>query len=80
MIGKSLHEYIGIRLAITGIRLVAPLSLLYIAGSLAQHHVLLSPWLAAYAALEASFFLLVYLPRDYYLQKVSTSSRYWMIE
>ncbi|KZP07992.1 hypothetical protein FIBSPDRAFT_922742 [Athelia psychrophila] len=73
MIGKTLHEYIGIRLAITAIRLVAPLSLLYIALSLAQRRVLVSPWLAAYAALEASFYLLVYLPRDHYLQKVSLS-------
>ncbi|KZP29192.1 hypothetical protein FIBSPDRAFT_1039157, partial [Athelia psychrophila] len=69
MIGKTLYEYIGIRLAITAIRLVAPLSLLYIALSLAQRRVLVSPWLAAYAALEASFYLLVYLPRDHYLQK-----------
>ncbi|KZP03120.1 hypothetical protein FIBSPDRAFT_905261, partial [Athelia psychrophila] len=69
MIGKTLRDYVEIHLAIAGFRLVAPLSLAFLALSLAQRRVPVSPWLAAYAALEAAFYLLVYLPRHYRLQK-----------
>jgi hypothetical protein len=71
MLGKSPVEYILIRAAILGFRLVAPTSLLYIASSFSQGKFLISNWLGPFALAEAAFYLLVYLPRHYRLQKVS---------
>lgn len=73
MIGDSLPEYVFIRLSILGLRLVAPLSIAYLSYSAYRGHLLFSPWLGLYAAAEASFYLLVFLPRSRFLQKVSKS-------
>ncbi|KIJ67990.1 hypothetical protein HYDPIDRAFT_83194 [Hydnomerulius pinastri MD-312] len=72
MIGKSIPEYIFIRAAIFGLRLVAPASLLYLTWEVAgQPHkrTSLKLSLGIYASIEAAFFLFVYLPRRYHLQK-----------
>jgi hypothetical protein len=70
MIGQSWPEYVFIRLSITGLRLVAPLSIIYLSASWSVGTFLWSPFLGAYALIEAPFFLLVYLPRYYRLQRV----------
>ena len=71
MIGTTLVEFIFIRIAITLLRLVAPLSLIYLAAEYWRGTLdfLYPPTL--YALLEVSFFVLVYLPRRSRLQKVS---------
>ncbi|CAL1694590.1 unnamed protein product [Somion occarium] len=71
MIGHSVPEYIFIRICITGLRLIAPLSILYLIACLYTNTWILSPWIAAYAFVEAAFYLLVYLPRSWYLQKAA---------
>ena len=73
MIGHSIPEYIFIRICIAGLRLVAPLSILYVVTSLYVGRWLFTRWLGYYAVVEALFYLLVYLPRDRYLQRVSIS-------
>lgn len=78
MLGKSLPEYIFIKVAIAALRLIAPLSVLWVAWSLlvpAPAHLdpkwaLLSTCSLTYASLEAAFFVCIYLPRRYHLQKV----------
>lgn len=70
MIGRSLPEYVFIRLAILGLRLIAPLSVAYLTASWYHGRALLSPWLVTYAAAEAVFYLLVVTPRRRVLQKV----------
>lgn len=70
MIGKGIQDYIQIRAAIFGFRLITPASLLYLAASLYKKKFLLSSWLGSYALVEAAFYLLVYLPRNYRMQKV----------
>ena len=71
MIGTSLVELVFIKIAITLLRLVAPLSLVYIAAEYYWRGTLnfASP-LTLYALSEFVFFTLVYLPRRRYLQKV----------
>ncbi|KAF8259394.1 Alpha/Beta hydrolase protein [Lactarius quietus] len=69
MIGQTWPEYIFIRASIFGLRLVAPLSIVYLAASWRAHTFLWSPVLGVYALIEAPFFLLVYLPRQYRLQR-----------
>ena len=71
MIGRSVPEYIFIRLCIIGLRLVAPLSIVYLGFSYYRGHFLWSAFLGAYAVAEAAFYLLVFLPRNRLLQKVS---------
>lgn len=77
MIGRSLPEYLFIRVCICGLRLVTPISITYVLASgfaLARGHAqsrLYSPLLAVYALAETAFYLLVYLPRGRRLQKVS---------
>ncbi|KAI1791737.1 hypothetical protein LXA43DRAFT_872712, partial [Ganoderma leucocontextum] len=70
MIGRSLSEYVFIRLSILGLRLIAPLSITYLGVSWYHGNPLLSRWLAVYAAAEASFYLLVVIPRRRFLQQV----------
>ena len=70
MIGHSLAEYVFIRLSILGLRLIAPLSITYLAVSWYHGNTLLLPGVAIYAAAEASFYLLVVIPRRRVLQKV----------
>ncbi|KAJ3846575.1 hypothetical protein EV368DRAFT_88799 [Lentinula lateritia] len=66
MLGQSLPEYIFILASISLLRLVAPLSFLYLACCLyTTPHLLLFPL----ALLEASFYLFVYIPRKSALQK-----------
>ena len=72
MIGDSFPEYVFIRLSILCLRLIAPLSILYLALSWYYHRFLYSHWLSIYAAAEASFYLLVFIPRMKVLQKVRT--------
>lgn len=69
MIGKSLPEYIFIRICIFFLRLVAPASLFYISLCLYTRKFVLW-WALPFAILEAGFFLFVYLPRKKRLQKV----------
>ena len=73
MIGHSWPEYVLIRIAILNLRLIAPLSIIYLATSYYTSAFLWSPFLGAYALLEAAFFLFVYLPRSFYLQQVGFS-------
>ena len=70
MIGTTLAELVFIRIAITLLRLVAPLSLIYLAAE-CYGGTLYFPPLTLYALLEVTFFALVYLPRKRRLQKVS---------
>ena len=71
MIGKGRKDYILIRTTIFGFRLIAPASLLYLAASFHQKKFLVSTWLGLYAFVEAAFYLLVYLPRNHRIQKVT---------
>jgi hypothetical protein len=70
MIGQTWPKYVFIRLSIFGLRLVAPLLILYLAVSWSASTFLWLPLLGVYALIEALFFLLVYLPRNYSLQRV----------
>jgi hypothetical protein len=70
MIGNSWSEYVFIRIAVFALRLVAPLSTVYLAASYHADAFLLSPFLGVYALIEAAFYFFVYLPRSYYLQRV----------
>ena len=72
MIGQSLPEYIFIRCCIFCLRLIAPLSIAYVAASHYTGDWIYSRWLGYYAYIEALFYVLVYLPRSYWLQKVSS--------
>jgi hypothetical protein len=71
MIGHSWPEYVFIRIAILALRLIAPLSIIYLAACYHAAAFLWSPVLGVYALVEAAFFLFVYLPRSFYLQQVS---------
>jgi hypothetical protein len=71
MIGKATWDYILIQTAIVGFRLIAPAGLLYLAASFHRQKFLISPWLGFYALAEAAFYLFVYLPRNYQIQKVT---------
>ncbi|KAI0341006.1 alpha/beta-hydrolase [Trametopsis cervina] len=68
MIGHSLPEYVFIRLCITGLRLIALLSIVYLCASWYLGDWLCSRWLGYYALVEAVFYLGVYLPRSHLLQ------------
>lgn len=70
MIGHSSLEYIFIRISIFGVRLVTPLSVAYVAYSTYLQQIPKPLPLFYYAAIEAGFYFLVYLPRSFYLQKV----------
>jgi hypothetical protein len=70
MIGKGVTDYILIRTAISGFRLILPISLIYLAVSFHRNKFPVSTWFGLYAILEAAFYLLVYLPRSCYIQKV----------
>lgn len=72
MIAESFWDYIFIRTCILSLHLVAPLSVIYSLVSLlvrlpSQLPRVLQLWLA----LEAAFYLAVYLPRKAYLQKAA---------
>lgn len=69
MIGHSWPEYVFIRLSVSALRLVAPLSIVYLGASWSAGTFLWSPLFGAYAVIESSFFLLVYLPRRFRLQR-----------
>ncbi|OCK76942.1 hypothetical protein K432DRAFT_445684 [Lepidopterella palustris CBS 459.81] len=69
MIGTSTPEYVFIRACIAGLRAITPLSILYFGFCVFYHpRSLLTSPLAAYAAIETAFYLVVYLPRTHYLQ------------
>ncbi|KAJ2984542.1 hypothetical protein NUW54_g10470 [Trametes sanguinea] len=72
MIGDSYPEYVFISISILGLRSIAPLSILYVALSWYYGHFLYSWWLGMYAAAEAAFYLLVFLPRSKMLQKAAS--------
>jgi hypothetical protein len=69
MIGNSLVDYINIRLSITLLRLIAPTSIVYLVLSFFRPKYFVIP-IGVVAAAEASFYLLVYLPRRRRLQVV----------
>src|SRR6266404_1157999 len=73
MIGQTRLEYIFIRLSILVLRLIAPLSIVYLAASWSAGIFLWSPLFGVYALIEALFYLLVYLPRHSLLQRVRIS-------
>lgn len=77
MIGTSMWEYIFIRGCAIGLHFIAPLSLLYCSIVLFlraigihdyRYPLILEIWLLA----ETAFFLFVYLPFNYYLQRAAT--------
>ena len=70
MIGDSWPAYVFIRVAILTTRLIAPLSITYLAASYHTGAFLWSPFVGVYATVEAAFYLFVYLPRSFYLQRV----------
>jgi hypothetical protein len=70
MIGTSVSEYVFIRVSITALRLVAPLSFIYLATVFWTGTFIPSSWIGWYALGEYAFFTLVYLPRRRALQKV----------
>ena len=76
MIGHSWPTYVFIRLSILAFRLIAPLSIIYLAASYHASAFLLSPFLGVYAIIEAAFFLLVYFPRSFRLQRVRSHRGY----
>ncbi|KAH8998375.1 hypothetical protein EDB86DRAFT_3064189 [Lactarius hatsudake] len=69
MIGHSWPEYVFIRFSVSALRLVAPLSIVYLAASWSAGTFLWSPLFGVYALIESLFFLLVYLPRRSRLQR-----------
>ena len=71
MIGTTLVDLVLIMIAITFLRLVAPLSLIYLAAEYQRGTLNFASPLTLYALLEFAFFALVYLPRKSLLQKVS---------
>ena len=71
MIGDNWPAYVFIRIAILAFRLIAPLSITYLAASYRAGSFLWSPFVGVYAIVEAVFFLFVYVPRSFYLQEVS---------
>ncbi|KAA1478429.1 hypothetical protein DENSPDRAFT_934251 [Dentipellis sp. KUC8613] len=72
MLGTSLPELVFIRTAIYALRLVAPLSIVYLAASLYAGKALIYPWLLPAAAVEAAFYLFVFFPRRIRLQRAAT--------
>ena len=72
MIGHSLPEFVFIRLSIAALRLIAPLSIAYLAASWYTGRWFYSCWLGYYALAESLFYLAVYLPRTRVLQHVSS--------
>ncbi|VDB89625.1 unnamed protein product [Peniophora sp. CBMAI 1063] len=73
MLGKSLPEYIFIRLSILGLRSVFPACALYLAREIYLSHSLLSPF-NLYALAEVLFYFLVFLPRSSRLQAEAVSA------
>lgn len=69
MIGSSVPEYIFIRIAIALLRLVTPLCIVYTFASWYLGGWIYSRWFGYYALVECAFYLLVYLPRNWYLQR-----------
>lgn len=69
MIGQTWPEYVFIRLSIFVLRLVAPLSTVYLAASWSAGTFLWSPLFGVYALIETLFFILVYLPRHTSFQR-----------
>ncbi|KAJ7118980.1 hypothetical protein C8R44DRAFT_707271 [Mycena epipterygia] len=63
MIGQSLPEYYFIRVCIAGLRLVGPISVVYLLACAATGSILISPVLGVVAACEASFYGIFYLRR-----------------
>lgn len=74
MIGQSTSEYVFIRVSIACLRAIAPLCILHAAASWYMGEWMYSRWLGYYAWTEAIFYLFLYLPRSYSLQKVRTLS------
>ena len=68
-IGNSFFDYVNARLSIALLRSIAPLSIVYLVVCVIKKDYLCSQ-LAIIAALEASFYLLVFLPRRARLQAV----------
>ncbi|OCL06219.1 hypothetical protein AOQ84DRAFT_390332 [Glonium stellatum] len=70
MIGTSTPEYVFIRASIVCLRAITPLSILYCGFCvLRPPRSTFSTVLAAWAAVETTFYFIVYLPRRYYLQR-----------
>jgi hypothetical protein len=73
MIGTSFHDYVFIRLCVTVLHWIAPLSILNCIISFiypAPFHV--SRMLQVWTILETTFYLFVYHPRRLYLQRAAT--------
>jgi len=73
MASSSLWNYIFIRTSIFVLHLIAPVSTLYsLVTALIHFPVYIPRILETWLALEAAFFLLVYLPLNLYLQRAAT--------
>lgn len=69
MIGTSFCEYVFIRASIFALRLVTPACICYTAAYIVRPlHFPGAQFLFAYAAIETGFYLIIYLPRTFYLQ------------
>ncbi|THH13832.1 hypothetical protein EW146_g6434 [Bondarzewia mesenterica] len=71
MIGRSIPELVFIRLSIISLRLIFPLSIVYLAASYHERRLLLSPYLALYALTEILFYTCVFFPRRLLMQKAA---------
>ncbi|KAI0703756.1 Alpha/Beta hydrolase protein [Cytidiella melzeri] len=71
MIGHSLPEYVLIRFLIMVLRLIAPLSGMYLCASRHLGYWLWSRWIGYYTIAEVAFYLGVYLPRSYLMQQAA---------
>lgn len=73
MVGTSVWDYVFIRTSIFLLHLVAPLSVVCsLGGWLVRLPFHIPRVLELWLALEAAFYLLVYLPRQAYLQTAAT--------
>lgn len=70
MIDNDLPSYIFIRLSIAGVRLITPLSIGSLLSSVYCGRLVLPLPLTLYAICESAFYLGVYLPRSWRLQRV----------
>jgi len=62
MIGNTFFDYLKIHFCIGALRLIPAISVLYLAYCIIVPEHLIGP-IAFYAAVETTFFLIIYLPR-----------------
>src|SRR5262245_3336886 len=74
MITHTIPNFLFIWFSILFLRLIAPLSFIYLvtASIFAE---LRNPYIAAYAAIESLFYAILYLPRKYRVQRRQVSAQ-----